>query len=222
MPWRRKWQPTPAFLPGEFHWQRSLVGYRPWGCKELDMTEQLTVSLSFPHYGASELRRLETVAATRMVSLTGNSPPWLIMPFEYLELGSVTWSANLAQTLNLTLLRAIQINWNINILKNRSSNNSKALVTVQAFSYTILENLTMFAIFIIVLALFFRNGMIAKHWHIWFDDSFPKPIALISVKEFCPGKLWIHHKKKEDNFSIGLVVARCFCFFYFFIICYGE
>ena len=38
-PWRRKWQPTPVFLPGKFHGQRSLVGYSPWGCKELDMTE---------------------------------------------------------------------------------------------------------------------------------------------------------------------------------------
>ena len=37
--WRRKWQPTPVFLPGESHGQRSLVGYGPWGCKELDMTE---------------------------------------------------------------------------------------------------------------------------------------------------------------------------------------
>ena len=36
---RRKWQPTPALLPGKFHGQRSLVGYSPWGCKELDMTE---------------------------------------------------------------------------------------------------------------------------------------------------------------------------------------
>ena len=42
MPWRRKWQPTPVFLPGEFYGQRSLVGYSPWGCKELDMTERLT------------------------------------------------------------------------------------------------------------------------------------------------------------------------------------
>ena len=42
-PWRRKWQPTPVFLPGEFHGQRSLVDCSPWGCKELDMTEQLTV-----------------------------------------------------------------------------------------------------------------------------------------------------------------------------------
>ena len=40
IPWRRKWQPTPAFLPGKSHGQRSLEGYSPWGCKELDMTEQ--------------------------------------------------------------------------------------------------------------------------------------------------------------------------------------
>ena len=34
--------PTPVFLPGELHEQRSLVGYSPWGCKELDTTERLT------------------------------------------------------------------------------------------------------------------------------------------------------------------------------------
>ena len=31
--WRRAWQPTPVFLPGESHGQRSLAGYRPWGHK---------------------------------------------------------------------------------------------------------------------------------------------------------------------------------------------
>ena len=36
MPWRRKWQPTPVLLPGKSHGQRSLVGYSPWGHKELD------------------------------------------------------------------------------------------------------------------------------------------------------------------------------------------
>ena len=41
IPWRRKRQPTPVFLPGKFHGQRSLVGYSPWGRKELGMTEQL-------------------------------------------------------------------------------------------------------------------------------------------------------------------------------------
>ena len=38
-PWRRAWQPTPVFLPGESHGQRSLVGYSPWCRKELDTTE---------------------------------------------------------------------------------------------------------------------------------------------------------------------------------------
>ena len=41
IPWRRAWQPTSVFLPGESHGQRRLVGYSPWGCKELDMTERL-------------------------------------------------------------------------------------------------------------------------------------------------------------------------------------
>ena len=39
IPWRRAWQPTPVFLPGETHGQRSLVGYSPWGHKESDTTE---------------------------------------------------------------------------------------------------------------------------------------------------------------------------------------
>ena len=43
IPWRRKQPPTPAFLPGRSHGQRSLVGYSPWGCKESDMTEWLSI-----------------------------------------------------------------------------------------------------------------------------------------------------------------------------------
>ena len=39
--WRRTWQSTPVFLPGESHGQRSLAGYSPWGCKKTDTTEQL-------------------------------------------------------------------------------------------------------------------------------------------------------------------------------------
>ena len=37
-PWRRKWQPTPVFLPGKSHGQWSLAGYSPWGHKESDTT----------------------------------------------------------------------------------------------------------------------------------------------------------------------------------------
>ena len=40
-PLEKEWQPIPVLLPGKFHGWRSLVGYSPWDCKELDMTEQL-------------------------------------------------------------------------------------------------------------------------------------------------------------------------------------
>ena len=39
MHWRRKWQPTPVFVPGESQGQGSLVGFRLWGCTESDTTE---------------------------------------------------------------------------------------------------------------------------------------------------------------------------------------
>ena len=39
--WRRKRQPSPVFLPGKSHEQRSLVGYSSWGHKESDMTEHM-------------------------------------------------------------------------------------------------------------------------------------------------------------------------------------
>ena len=62
-PWRRAWQPIPVFLPGEFHRQRSLAGYSPWSRKELDMTEQLRLSLS-----------LSSIMPGRVQFLKGNIP----------------------------------------------------------------------------------------------------------------------------------------------------
>ena len=44
IPCRRKWQPTPVFLPGKPHERKSLEGYSPWGHKESDTTERLTLS----------------------------------------------------------------------------------------------------------------------------------------------------------------------------------
>ena len=38
-PWKRAWQTTPVFLPGELHGQRSQAGYSPWGCKESDAAD---------------------------------------------------------------------------------------------------------------------------------------------------------------------------------------
>ena len=48
IPWKRQWQPTPVFLPREFHGQRTLACYSPWGCKESDTTEQLTLHFQVP------------------------------------------------------------------------------------------------------------------------------------------------------------------------------
>ena len=49
IPWRRKWQPTPVFLPVEFHGQRCLDSYSPWGFKESDTTERLTYTHPHTH-----------------------------------------------------------------------------------------------------------------------------------------------------------------------------
>ena len=48
MPWKRKWQPPPVFLPEECHGQRSAVGYSPWGCKEWDTAEPLRTAQEGP------------------------------------------------------------------------------------------------------------------------------------------------------------------------------
>ena len=57
IPWRRKWHPTPAVLNGKFHGQRSLVGYSPWGHRELDTTERLSTS----HWPIAILATMTTV-----------------------------------------------------------------------------------------------------------------------------------------------------------------
>ena len=53
--WRREWQPTLVFFPGELHGQRSLAGYSPWGHKELDTTEQLSLSHTHTKCGLGRL-----------------------------------------------------------------------------------------------------------------------------------------------------------------------
>ena len=41
--WRREWQPTPVFFPGDSHGEKSLTDYNPWDHKESDSTEQLSL-----------------------------------------------------------------------------------------------------------------------------------------------------------------------------------
>ena len=50
IPWRRKWQPTSVFLPGEFHGQRSLVGCSPWGSSQTRLSHWMCMHLSWYNY----------------------------------------------------------------------------------------------------------------------------------------------------------------------------
>ena len=55
IPWRRKWQPTPIFLPGESHGQRRLADYSPWGHKESDTAKHTQTSTNFITYNLGSL-----------------------------------------------------------------------------------------------------------------------------------------------------------------------
>ena len=79
---RREWQSTPVFLPGEFHGQRNLAGYSPWGHRELDTTGRWTHTHTHTHtviiieslvaYVVSKISNayLQPTAANQMVSLS--------------------------------------------------------------------------------------------------------------------------------------------------------
>ena len=54
IPWRRPWQPTLVFLPGKSHGQRSLLGSSPYGCKESDMTEQMSMNMNVSKHNIHE------------------------------------------------------------------------------------------------------------------------------------------------------------------------
>ena len=92
--WRRKWQPTPVFLPGEFHEQRNLGGHSPWGHKELDTSEQLTPSLS-------------CILVRRKHGILG---PLCAQSFSHVEPFVTTWTLALQAPLSMEFSR--QEYWN--------------------------------------------------------------------------------------------------------------
>ena len=61
IPWRREWQPTPVLLPGEFHGQRRLAGYSPWGCTELNTTEHAHTNKQILNICIQPISRLQTL-----------------------------------------------------------------------------------------------------------------------------------------------------------------
>ena len=69
IPWKRAWQPTPVFLPGKSHGQRSLAGYSPWGHKESDITEVTKHALThIPHTHTTHPSQTHTPICAHFVS----------------------------------------------------------------------------------------------------------------------------------------------------------
>ena len=75
--WRKQWHPTPVFLPGEFHGRRSLVGYSPWGRKELEYTKSQTRLSDFTitfHFHALE-KEMATHSSVLAWRIPGTAEP---------------------------------------------------------------------------------------------------------------------------------------------------
>ena len=111
-PWRRKWEPTPVFLPGGFHWKRSLVGYSPWGLTESDMTEWLSIftmslclglSISCARWVRKELMMIEET-----VSRKGNSYWTLsVQSLCHFQLFATPWTTARQASLSITNSRSL-------------------------------------------------------------------------------------------------------------------
>ena len=97
MQWRRKWQPTPVFLPGESQGQRSLMGCRLWGCKEWEMTEHSTAA------AAKSLQSCPTLHDTIDDSQAGSPIPGILQA-RTLEWVAISFSNFVHSSLYLLIL----------------------------------------------------------------------------------------------------------------------
>ena len=91
IPWNRAWKSTPGFLPGKSHVQRRLAGYSPWGCKETDMTEQLSRQAQVHAFAYTHtykyFRNHEFTISPIIINLPGLFLPF---PISYLHVFSST------------------------------------------------------------------------------------------------------------------------------------
>ena len=100
IPWRRKWQPTPVFLLGESHRQRSQVGYSPQGRKESDTTEHLHFlffTLLYTVKGFSIVNEEESDSESHSVMSDSLRPHGLYSPWNSLGQNTGMGSLSLLQ-----------------------------------------------------------------------------------------------------------------------------
>ena len=98
IPWKRKWQPTPVFLPGKSHGQRSLVGYSPQGHKESDTTEA-TLHICIHILSLQASLKAEVVSGRNQ----NQRREWLLYPFLQMSTRSAQFPAEAIQKSPLPL-----------------------------------------------------------------------------------------------------------------------
>ena len=109
--WRRTWQPTPVFFPGESHGRRSLVGYNPWGCKEYQtrlsdftFTFKITTDGDCSHeikrclvLGRKVMTNLDSLLKSRDVTLPAKVCLVKAMVFSVVMYGCESWTIKKAE-----------------------------------------------------------------------------------------------------------------------------
>ena len=108
MHWRRKWQPTPVFLPRESHGRKSLVGYSPRGRKELHMTQRLHFDFllftDFPGGLADKESTCNAGDPSSIPRLGRSTGEWIGYPLQY------SWASPVAQLVkNPPVMREIWV-----------------------------------------------------------------------------------------------------------------
>ena len=113
---RRKWQPTPAFLPGKSQGQRSLVGCRLWGRTESDMTEEIPLGwpweaptsprVARESWGLRSSHCRATSFFLRFITLLPAFPPTLPVPHSPVKPneGSSSWKSFSLSLLSVLLI----------------------------------------------------------------------------------------------------------------------
>ena len=86
IPWSRKWWPTPVFLPGKFHGQRSLADYSPWGPKESDIIEHTCMCVHACVHTHTHTDTLTLLTVVIMLSTTFSFIHSIFFPAERLKL----------------------------------------------------------------------------------------------------------------------------------------
>ena len=127
--WRRKWQPTPVFLPGEFHGQRSLAGYSPLSCKESTrLSNYYSLKITLDGDCSHEIKRcfflerkamtnLDSVLKSRNISLPTKVRLVKAMVFPVVIYGCESWTIKKAESQRIDTLelwcwrRLLRVPW---------------------------------------------------------------------------------------------------------------